>query len=113
MAELALGQGRLDDARAEAERLLVACGATRLVEAAASTTHSAGPAPLSGWAALTPSEERVVRLVAEGLTNADIAEQLTVSRRTVESHLYRAYPKLGLSSRVELAIEAAAHYGTR
>lgn len=100
-------------AAAEAERLLLACGATRLVEVSPVPVRSGGATPVSGWAALTPSEERVVRLVAEGLTNADIAERLSVSRRTVESHLYRSYPKLELSSRVELAVQAATHYTTR
>ena len=61
-----------------------------------------------GWEGLTPSEQRVTELVGHGLSNADIAERLSISRRTVESHLYHAYPKLGLSSRVELAVRAAA-----
>jgi predicted ATPase/class 3 adenylate cyclase/DNA-binding CsgD family transcriptional regulator len=65
--------------------------------------------PTSGWAALTPAELDVVRLVREGLPNNDIATQLFVSPRTVQSHLSHVYAKLGLSSRVQLAQEAARH----
>jgi predicted ATPase/class 3 adenylate cyclase/DNA-binding CsgD family transcriptional regulator len=63
--------------------------------------------PSSGWASLTPAELDVVRLVSEGLGNKDIAQRLFVSPRTVQSHLTRVYTKLGLSSRVQLAQEAA------
>jgi DNA-binding NarL/FixJ family response regulator len=52
---------------------------------------------------LTPQELQVVRLAADGLTNRQIGEQLFVSPRTVGYHLYNAYPKLGVSSRTELA----------
>lgn len=61
---------------------------------------------VSGWAALTGSEQKVVALVSEGHTNAQIAETLFVSRRTVESHLHHVYTKLAMSSRVRLATEA-------
>lgn len=63
--------------------------------------------PASGWASLTPTERDVVRLVGEGLGNKDIAARLFVSPRTVESHLTHVYTKLSLSSRVQLAQEAA------
>jgi DNA-binding CsgD family transcriptional regulator len=51
---------------------------------------------------LTPQELQIVQMVAQGLANAIIAQRLYLSRRTVESHLYRVYPKLGVSSRAEL-----------
>lgn len=58
---------------------------------------------LTGIGSLTPTERRVARLVAEGLTNAQIAESLLVSRYTVETHLKHAFQKLHIRSRVELA----------
>jgi DNA-binding CsgD family transcriptional regulator len=63
--------------------------------------------PASGWASLTPAELDVVRLVSEGLGNNDIATRLFVSPRTVQSHLTHVYAKLGFTSRVQLAQEAA------
>jgi predicted ATPase/class 3 adenylate cyclase/DNA-binding CsgD family transcriptional regulator len=65
--------------------------------------------PASGWASLTPAELDVVRLLSEGLANNDIAARLFVSPRTVQSHLTHVYTKLGLTSRVQLAQEAARH----
>jgi predicted ATPase/class 3 adenylate cyclase/DNA-binding CsgD family transcriptional regulator len=65
--------------------------------------------PASGWGALTPTEREVVRLVSEGLGNKDIATRLFVSPRTVQTHLTHVYTKLGLTSRVQLAQEAARH----
>jgi DNA-binding CsgD family transcriptional regulator len=63
--------------------------------------------PTSGWGSLTPTELDVVRLVSEGLTNNDIAARLFISPRTVQTHLTHVYTKLGLTSRVQLAQEAA------
>ena len=65
--------------------------------------------PSSGWASLTPTERDVVRLVSEGLANKDIATRLFVSARTVQTHLTHVYTKLGLTSRMQLAQEAARH----
>ncbi len=51
---------------------------------------------------LTPQEIEIVKLAASGLTNREIGLQLYLSHRTVGSHLYRAFPKLGITSRAEL-----------
>jgi DNA-binding CsgD family transcriptional regulator len=59
-----------------------------------------------GWDSLTSTEREVVRLAAEGLTNAEIGERLFISRRTVETHLSHVFGKVGVSSRVQLAAEA-------
>ena len=56
----------------------------------------------TGWAGMTDSELAVARLVAEGLTNREVAEQLFVSPHTVNSHLRRVFAKLDINSRVEL-----------
>jgi DNA-binding CsgD family transcriptional regulator len=63
--------------------------------------------PSTGWGSLTPTELDVVRLVAEGLGNKDIAARLFISHRTVQTHLTHVYTKLGLTSRVQLAQQAA------
>ena len=65
--------------------------------------------PASGWESLTPTEHEVVRLVAEGLGNKDIAERMFISPRTVQTHLTHVYAKLGLDSRIQLVQEAARH----
>ncbi len=59
--------------------------------------------PGSGTAELTPQELQVVRLAAVGLSNRDIGAQLFISPRTVGYHLYKAFPKLGVAGRHELA----------
>jgi predicted ATPase/class 3 adenylate cyclase/DNA-binding CsgD family transcriptional regulator len=71
--------------------------------------HTGRKRPASGWTSLTPTELDVARLVAEGLTNRDVAERLFVSPRTVQTHLTHIYTKLGVTSRVQLAQEAASH----
>jgi DNA-binding CsgD family transcriptional regulator len=58
--------------------------------------------PASGWAGLTDGELAVVRLVAEGLTNREVAERLYVSPHTVSMHLRHVFTKLSITSRVEL-----------
>ncbi|HJU00310.1 MAG TPA: LuxR C-terminal-related transcriptional regulator, partial [Actinomycetes bacterium] len=63
--------------------------------------------PQLGWESLTPTEERVVDLVAEGLTNPQIGERLYVSPRTVQTHLAHVFAKLGVSTRAQLAAQAA------
>jgi DNA-binding CsgD family transcriptional regulator len=65
----------------------------------------------SGWRSLTPSEQAVVDLVAEGLSNPQIGQRLYVSRRTVQTHLAHVFAKLHITSRAQLAAEAIRHRG--
>jgi DNA-binding CsgD family transcriptional regulator len=83
----ALGQVRRAD---QARRELRASG-----ETARRRSHES-------WAELTPQELQVAQLAAEGLSNKEIAERLYLSKRTVGTHLYRLFPKLGIASRAEL-----------
>ncbi|MER6417982.1 AAA family ATPase [Streptomyces sp. NPDC001137] len=53
--------------------------------------------------ALSPQELQIARLAAEGLSNRQIGERLCLSPRTIGSHLYRVFPKLGITSRAQLA----------
>jgi DNA-binding CsgD family transcriptional regulator len=62
--------------------------------------------PGAGWTSLTPTEEQVVRLVAEGLRNEAIAQRLHLAPGTVKNHLSHVFSKVGVASRAELAVEA-------
>ncbi len=66
----------------------------------------------SGWESLTDSELRVVALVGQHLSNAEIAERLFVSTTTVKSHLNRVFAKLGVRNRGQLAAVAHHHVET-
>jgi len=59
-----------------------------------------------GHSLLTPREEQVVALVAEGLSNRGTARELNLSEHTVKKYLFRIFDKLGISSRVELVLYA-------
>jgi len=85
--------------RAEAE--LRACGVA---------ATGAAPKP-DALGELTPQQRRIVRLASDGLTDREIGDRLFLSPRTVSSHLYRSYPKLGVASRHQLrdVIAAPAH----
>jgi DNA-binding CsgD family transcriptional regulator len=83
-----------------------ACGATALMERANEELGVAGARPrrlqFSGADALTASERRVAALAAAGQTNAQIAQQLFITPKTVENHLGRVYVKLGINARRQL-----------
>jgi predicted ATPase/DNA-binding CsgD family transcriptional regulator len=64
--------------------------------------------PGAGWASLTPAELEVVRLVREGLRNDAIARRLFIAPGTVKVHLSHIFAKLGITTRTELAAQAAA-----
>jgi len=62
-----------------------------------------------GEGMLTPREEQIVNLVAEGIGNRDIAQQLGIKENTVKKSLLRTYDKLGVSNRIELVLYALTH----
>jgi DNA-binding CsgD family transcriptional regulator len=81
-------------------------GAGQWAERAREELRAAGvpsrePSP-TVWSSLSAQELQVARMVAEGLSNRQIGERLYLSHRTVASHLYRIFPKLGITSRAQL-----------
>jgi DNA-binding CsgD family transcriptional regulator len=60
------------------------------------------PTTVSGPASLTPQQLEIAQLAAQGLTNKEIGERLFLSHRTVSTHLYQLFPKLGITSRAAL-----------
>jgi DNA-binding CsgD family transcriptional regulator len=73
--------------------------ARRELRASGETVRRRDP---GGWSQLSPQELQIAQLAAEGLSNRQIGERLYLSHRTVESHLYRVFPKLGITSRAQL-----------
>jgi predicted ATPase/DNA-binding CsgD family transcriptional regulator len=67
--------------------------------------------PAGGWESLTPTERQVVELVAQGLTNPQVAERIFISRATVKTHLAHVFQKLDVSSRAELTALAVRRSG--
>lgn len=65
--------------------------------------------PPDALADLTPREREVLRLLAQGLDNAAIAEALVVTKRTVQNHVSNVYGKLGVGSRTQAALYAIRH----
>ncbi|MFI5852627.1 AAA family ATPase [Streptomyces parvulus] len=98
---------------AEARRLLSAAletfqrlGARPWIERAQAELRAAGIEAAdvmpSAFTGLSPQQQQIVRLAARGLTNREIGEKLFLSPRTVGSHLYRVFPKLGITARSQL-----------
>jgi DNA-binding CsgD family transcriptional regulator len=89
-----------------AQAVFDALGATawsaRAMQELAATGRRARQHEPDAWSKLSAQELQVARLAAQGLTNREIGERLYLSHRTVSSHLYRAFPKLGVRSRSEL-----------
>jgi DNA-binding CsgD family transcriptional regulator len=107
--------GRPGDARAPlADGLSLArrCGAAALEERALDELVAAGARPRqrprNDLESLTPSELRVAQMAARGLSNKQIAQSLYVTVKTVETHLWRTYGKLDISSRAQLSSRIAA-----
>ena len=103
----------VDTAR-HARNELDALGAVRDADAAAALLRSLGAKGRAGPKAvgvLSRRETDVLRLLAEGLTNREIAERLYISPKTAEHHVSRIYAKLGVSTRAEAAAYAARNLG--
>jgi DNA-binding CsgD family transcriptional regulator len=94
---------------AEAASLFEAGATLTLDEVLAYASRGRGERrrPPAGWESLTPAEHRLALLVADGLSNADIAARLFISPATVRAHLGHIYGKLGIGSRSQLAAEVA------
>ncbi|MGI9601859.1 MAG: ATP-binding protein [Acidimicrobiales bacterium] len=102
-----------DDALSEALAMFDELGATGPAAQVRERLVAQGRQPegaLAGWDSLTPTELEIARLLAEGSTNAQIAQQRGSSRRTVESHLGRIYQKLRIDGRVKLTVAAADRF---
>ena len=124
-AAIELGSAlRRANQRTEARRVLgdglelaLRCGAVRTAEHARSELRASGARPRrearSGADALTPSEFRVARMAADGMSNPHIGQALFVTRNTIETHLRHIYQKLAIHSRDELshALEARSAAG--
>ena len=109
----ALASASAEAAAAEARlalRTFERLGAARDVDAAAALLRELGEdgrARRRAHGPLTPREAEVLDLLASGLSNADIADRLVISRRTAEHHVASVLSKLGLRSRAEAAAYAA------
>jgi DNA-binding CsgD family transcriptional regulator len=119
-ARIRLGRAQLECGDTSAARstlgrgldLAVSCGLERLAAAARQALQGAGIgyAGSNGHSILTASELRVADLVIQGLGNQEVAEKLSISKRTVDTHLGRIYRKLHISGRNRLrdALRGAA-----
>jgi ATP/maltotriose-dependent transcriptional regulator MalT len=114
MARLRAAAGRPDDALrllADASAVLSALSAGPALARAETLreTLTASPEPASILAGLTAREREVLRLVARGMTDAEIGVALSISYRTVSQHLRSVYGKLGVSSRAAATRIAVEH----
>jgi len=99
--------GALSVSAAYLDRLLEVCAAApgTPAPAAESTAHTLD--------ALSTREQEVLRLLADGLSNAEIAERLVVTPGTVKRHLHNLYSKLGVANRTQAAAFARTHQPPR
>ncbi len=123
-ARLAFGewlrrQHRDADARIplrEAAQTFDALGQQRYADRALRELRATGertrPRTPEAWIELSPQELQIALLAAEGLSNREIGQRLYLSHRTIGTHLYNLFPKLGITSRAQLH-DALPPYATR
>ncbi|GAA2348285.1 AAA family ATPase [Streptomyces kunmingensis] len=109
LAEWLRRRRRIAEARApltQALEIFRRLGARPWIERARAESRAAGldvtDAAPDALAELSPQQQQIIRLAARGLTNREIGEKLFLSPRTVSSHLYRSFPKLGITARSQL-----------
>ncbi len=100
---LAESRPLLRAARDAFDRLGAVPWAGRVREELRAAGEASSPRPPRSWERLSPQELQIAQLASEGRSNREIGERLFLSPRTVGSHLYRAFPKLGITSRSQLA----------
>ena len=105
--QAALGDTDYAEAAAEGTELT-----TREAIAWARRRRGSRRRPTAGWESLTPTELTVVGFIAEGLTNPQIGERMFITRGTVKVHLSNILRKLDMSTRTEIAAEAARRDAT-
>jgi DNA-binding CsgD family transcriptional regulator len=115
LEEVVVGtRGRLGEPRYER---LFADGASRALDVVVTSAigdDSKLPPPRGqGLTSLTRRQSEIAELATRGLTSGQIAEQLVISRRTVDAHIAHIYSKLGISSRAQLAALTAAELAAR
>jgi Predicted ATPase len=100
---IAEGRRLLHSARQTFDMLDTPAWAARAQRELAATGETVERRRPGRWAALSPQELEIARLAGQGLSNREIGERLYLSHRTVGSHLYRVFPKLGIQARSQLA----------
>jgi DNA-binding NarL/FixJ family response regulator len=91
---------------AAGEALLAPTVTRRLIGEFAQMRPGPDATPVAALATLTPRETQVLRLVAEGLSNTEIAARLVVTEETVKTHVSRVLSKLGLRDRTQAVVAA-------
>jgi DNA-binding NarL/FixJ family response regulator len=91
---------------AAGEALLAPAVTRRLISEFTRLRPAKDAAPSAALSALTPRETEVLRLVAEGLSNPEVAQRLVVTEETVKTHVSRILAKLGLRDRTQAVVAA-------
>jgi DNA-binding NarL/FixJ family response regulator len=99
---IAESRGPLRTARDTFDRIGAQGWSERARQELRATGESSRQPTRGAWQQLSPQELQIATMAAEGLSNREISQRLYLSHRTVGSHLYRLFPKLGITSRAQL-----------